>query len=100
MVGSTIISCSVIMKGEKPLRRQDLGVVYRILLAIKEGHRNVTKVTRATGLSPNTVEKYVEIMKAKGLITEERNKERRFRITKKGEDFIFLFQRILILWGE
>ncbi len=84
-------------------RKIDLGVIYRILLAIRDSPTrslNFTELVKQTGLSPNTVGKYIEIMKSKGLVEERANKERRFYITKKGEDFVFLFSRTLALLGE
>lgn len=83
--------------------RADLAVLYRYLLCIKEagGRMNLTQLQKCGGGSMTTVSKYVEIMKAKGLIEEEEGgRERVFRITKRGEDYIFLFTRLLVLIGE
>ncbi len=96
----TFISCSVYVKNGKTMKRQDLGIVYRILVCIREGNNNVSKIVKCSGASPSTVLKYLEVMKSKGLITERTNKERIFHTTRKGEDFIFLFSRLLALWGE
>ena len=93
----------IMLPGEKVLRAIDFISIYRILLALHESPSkslNVSELMKKTGLSPNTIIKYVEIMKVKGLIEERRNKERRFYITRKGEDFVFLFTRLLSLWGE
>ncbi len=42
----------------------------------------------------------MEIMKVKGLVAGEVNRERRIKITRKGEDYLFLFSRLLALIGE
>ena len=80
----------------------DLAIMYKILTVIKEeGECNLSRIRERTKLSPHTVSKYVETLKVKGLIEEVRSgRERIFKITKRGLDFIFLFDRILILLGE
>jgi len=81
----------------------DLYAAYKILLALKESPSkslNVSEIVKATGLSPNTVEKYIEILKARQLIEEKRNKERKIIITQKGEDYVFLFSRLLAIFGS
>jgi len=77
--------------------------VYRILSALRESETkslNVVDLVERAKVSPTTLEKYIEVLKARGFITEKRNKERRIYITSKGEDFLFLFSRLLALWGE
>ena len=83
-------------------KRIDLVVVYKILLALKEhgGSLNVTQLIKAIKSSGTTVERYVEILKSRGLVEEKSNRERRIYITKKGEDYIFLFSRLLAVFGE
>ena len=85
-----------------PRTRVDLSVIYRLLLCLKEnnGSLNITQLVKCSKSSATTIERYVEIMKAKGLITEEVNRERRIKITRKGEDYLFLFSRLLALIGE
>ncbi|BEP17068.1 hypothetical protein PYJP_04200 [Pyrofollis japonicus] len=83
--------------------RADLATIYRYLLCIKEagGKANLTGLQKCGGGSMTTVSKYVEIMKAKGLIEEEEGgRERVFKLTRKGEDYLFLFARLLALIGE
>lgn len=84
-------------------KKVDVGIMYYILVAIRDSPSrslNFTEIVKQTGYSPNTVAKYIEIMKAKGLVEEKANKERRFYLTKKGEDFVFLFSRAIALLGE
>ncbi len=81
----------------------DMAVIYKILAALKElgGAAKLSDLQARTGYGWGTLGKYVEYMKAKGLVEEERHgKARIIRITRKGEDFIFLFSRILSILAE
>lgn len=90
-------------KFERKRMKYDLVTMYRILLAIKESPRgslNLTELVKAARMSASTIEKYVEVLKKYGLIEEKTNRERRFYLTTKGNDFLFLFGRVLALLGE
>ncbi len=84
-------------------KRIDLVIMYKILAALKEhgGSLNISSLYRAAGINPNTAVRYADILEQKGLVESEYvGRERRLRLTRKGEDYIFLFQRILVLVGE
>ena len=91
-----IVNYSMVLK----IGRYDMSIVYRILLCIKEGKNNITEIVRCGNFSASTVERYIETIKSKGFIEEESGRERKFRLTKKAEDFIFLYTRLAVLWGE
>lgn len=94
---------SITVAVPKMTRKVDLGIIYRILAAIRDSPTkslNFTEIVKATGLSPNTVGKYIILMKEKKLVEEKTNKERRFYITEKGDDFVFLISRAIALLGE
>lgn len=99
----SIVKVSAFVKVKGLPKKLDVGVIYHVLVAIRDSPTrslNFTEIVKQTGYSPNTIGKYIEIMKAKGLVEEKANKERRFYITKKGEDFVFLFSRAIALLGE
>lgn len=81
----------------------DMAVVYKMLIALKDlgGAAKLSDLQEKTGYGWGTLGKYIEYMKARGLIEEEKHgKARIIKITKKGEDYIFLFSRILGLLAE
>jgi len=104
ILGSEVmVSVSAFVRVGGLPKKVDVGIMYYILVAIRDSPSrslNFTEIVKQTGYSPNTVAKYIEIMKAKGLVEEKANKERRFYLTKKGEDFVFLFSRAIALLGE
>ena len=61
---------------------------------------NITELIKELRMSASTIEKYVEVLKAYGLVEEKANRERRFYLTRKGEDYIFLMSRVFALLGE
>ena len=83
--------------------RVNLLVAYRLMVCIKGlgGSANLTQLIRCTKSSATTVSRYVEVLKQRELIEEEPSRrERRFRLTRRGEDFVFLVGRALALLGE
>ncbi len=81
----------------------DLGTVFKVLTVLRDmnGSAKMFELQQATGLGWGTLGKYIEYMKAKGLISEERRgKARVIKLTKRGEDYIFLFSRLLSLLAE
>jgi len=104
ILGSEVmVSVSAFVRVGGLPKKVDVGIMYYILVVIRDSPSrslNFTEIVKQTGYSPNTVAKYIEIMKAKGLVEEKANKERRFYLTKKGEDFVFLFSRAIALLGE
>ncbi|WFO75631.1 hypothetical protein J4526_01755 [Desulfurococcaceae archaeon MEX13E-LK6-19] len=79
----------------------DLVILYRMLVCVRDsGSMNVTQLVRCVGGSASTITRYVDLAVSWGLLEEETGRERRLRLTRKGEDFLFLFSRLLALVPE
>ena len=81
----------------------DLLVAYRLMVCVRElgGSANVTQLIRCAGSSASTVTKYVRELLGQGLLEEVvGGRGRRVRLTRRGEDFLFLVGRALALLGE
>ena len=78
--------------------RIDLCVAYKILNCLKNmgGSANLTQLIKCSSSSATTVTRYVEILKQTKLIVEEGGgRERLFKLTGRGEEFVATFVRLL-----
>ena len=82
-------------------RSIDLVILYRTLACVRErGSINVTQLIECVGGSASTITRYVDLAVNWGLLEEEVGRERKLKITRKSEDFLFLFSRLLALVAE
>lgn len=96
-------SCLEVIKvGEKELTI-DLHELYRFLKAIYDGVDSIDGIVKK-GFSRTTVTKYASIAQYINLIAVKRVKDERtgrrrkkFELTKKGLDFLILYERLLSL---
>lgn len=64
-----------------PLRSPDISPRMRVLLAVATGSRRFREIVEATGLSANTVSRYLSLLVALGLL-EKRGQE--YAVTRAG----------------
>lgn len=76
-------------------RRSKLRILADILRVLETGEANVTKLMLEANLSHARLMKYLQELVEKELVTREENsREVRFRITKRGREFLEEFERI------
>ncbi len=83
--------------------RMDLCVAYKILNCLRNmgGSANLTQLIRCSKSSATTVTRYVEILKQTKLIVENNGgRERVFKLTSRGEDFVLTFTKLLSIIKE
>lgn len=76
-------------------RRSKLRILADILRAVESGESNVTQIMTAANLPYVRLVKYLDELVEKGfLVKTEEGREVRFKLTKRGVDFLREFARI------
>lgn len=74
-------------------RRSSFEIIYNILYEAREGI-NKTRLVYRTNLNFHVMQRYIEFLTAKGLLSVEYKPHLKYMITEKGLKYIELFEHI------
>ncbi len=76
-------------------RRSKLRILADILQAVERGESNITRIMLEANLSYTRLARYLEELEGKGMLVKvEEEREVKYRLTKKGREFLKEFRRL------